>query len=322
MRRLIILSLSMLVALGVTTLVSPAANAHPPQVNGQIVFGRYDPLVDDTVLYTVNPDGTHERQVLPFPLECPRWSPDGSRIATCGNHLFGATAIIDPDNGTFRAIPMPLPDTLFTACPAWSPDARRLVCESFGFSDPDLNGLYTIRVSDGRDLRRMTSNPGGDDLPGDYSPNGRRFVFARVGASGTSAALFVAKVNGSGAKQITPAVPEGDGGSWSPRGNEIVFARRVTPDQHFGIWLVHPNGSGLHELHVRGARCGGPISDPTTSGCASPSWSPDGEEIVFSQNSTTGRNLFTVNANGTHLTQITHGGEDEVPDWGIHPLVG
>jgi hypothetical protein len=29
-----------------------------------------------------------------------------------------------------------------------------------------------------------------------------------------------------------------------------------------------------------------------------------------------------VNADGTHLTQITHGGTDQSPDWGTHPLSG
>ena len=317
------LVLSLLAGLCVSALTSAAARAKPPRPNGQIVVGRYDPVLDDTVLYRINPDGTHEQQVLPFGLECPRWSPDGSRIATCGNQIGGATAIIDPDSGTFRAIPMPLPDTLFTACPVWSPDARRLVCESFGFTDPALNGLYTMRVSDGRGLTRMTSNPGGDDLPGDYSPDGRRFVFARFDANGDGVGLFVARVDGSGLKEIAPVAVSGDGGggSWSPRGNEIVFSRRVAPDQRYTIWLVHSNGKGLRELHVRGAACGGSLSDPTTIGCPAPSWSPDGRKIVFSQVSPTGQNVFTVDANGRNLTQITHGGADEASDWGTHPPV-
>jgi hypothetical protein len=48
------------------------------------VFGRFDPALGDTLIYTVNPDGSHEHQVLPVPSECPRWSGDGSRIVTCG----------------------------------------------------------------------------------------------------------------------------------------------------------------------------------------------------------------------------------------------
>jgi Tol biopolymer transport system component len=71
----------------------------------------------------------------------------------------------------------------------WSPDSKRLACESFGDTDPSRNGIYTIRSSDGAGLTRMTSNPGGDDLPGDYSPQGKRFVFARFDQNGKVAAL-------------------------------------------------------------------------------------------------------------------------------------
>jgi hypothetical protein len=87
MRRLIIMSaLAGLMALGAASATPAGAKppAKPPGVNGQIVFGRFDPSLGETVFDTVNPDGTHERQVLPLPLECPNWSPDGTRIASCG----------------------------------------------------------------------------------------------------------------------------------------------------------------------------------------------------------------------------------------------
>ncbi len=47
----------------------------------------------------------------------------------------------------------------------------------------------------------------------------------------------------------------------------------------------------------------------------------DGAKIVFSIFSdATGENVYTANADGTGVTQVTHGGEDEAPDWGTHPL--
>jgi len=325
MRRPIVIgALAGLVAL-VAMSATPVA-AKPPQANGQILFARFDPLLDDTVLYTVNPDGSHERQVLPLPVQCPRWSPDGTRIVTCGFPPNGATAIIDPDDGSYRVLPMPDPDNLFTACPVMSPDAARLACESFGETDPSLNGIYTIRSSDGGGLTRMTSNPGGDDLPGDYSPNGKRFVFARFDQNGDPVGLYVVKVNGTGLRQITPTgtlLSEGGGGTdWSPQGNDIVFSRRVTPDARSSLWVVHADGSELHEIHVQGQpACGGPISDPTARGCFNPRWSPDGTKIVFGIfTAATGRSIYTVNADGTGLTQVTHGGDDHSPDWGPHPL--
>jgi Tol biopolymer transport system component len=54
-----------------------------------------------------------------------------------------------------------------------------------------------------------------------------------------------------------------------------------------------------------------------------PSWSPDGKKIVFYIFPiATGRNIYTVNANGSGLSQVTHGGDAQAPGWGTHPLAG
>ena len=71
-------------------------------------------------------------------------------------------------------------------------------------TDPSRNGIYSIRVSDGGALQRITSSPGGDDIPGDYSPDGKRIVFVRADQDG-QVGLFVTRLNGSGLRQITPA---------------------------------------------------------------------------------------------------------------------
>ena len=168
--------------LGVVTVTEPA-QAKVPGPNGQIVFGRFDPALGDFVSFTVNPDGSHERQLFPGTSEVPRWSPDGTQVTLLAACTDGeencAVTIVDPDTGTFRQLKMPDP-SLFTACFAWYADATRFACEGFGEPDPSRNGIYTIRSSDGGDLTQLTSNPGGDDIPGDYSPEGSQFVFARM----------------------------------------------------------------------------------------------------------------------------------------------
>jgi Tol biopolymer transport system component len=130
----------------------------------------------------------------------------------------------------------------------------------------------------------VTSNPGGEDCVGDYSSNGKRLVFTR--ASGTVDALFTVKLNGS--RQITPPGMDrnfcnGSGGSWSPQGNDILFSAYV-PDasDRSSIWVVHSDGSGLRQIPISG--CGGP-SGPTSIGCFNPSWSTDGNKIVFGRQS-------------------------------------
>jgi TolB protein len=197
-----------------------------------------------------------------------------------------------------------------------------LVCEGFGLSDDSLNGIYSIRSSDGGGLVRITSTPGGDDIPGDSAPNGNRMVFFRA----TLGALFVVNTNGTGLKQITPADFGLSGfGSWSPQGNEIVFSRHVTPDVHSSIWVVHADGTGLHEINVQPAsECGGPNSDPDAQGCNHPVWSPDGKKIAFirSHSNIVDGEVYTVNVDGTGLRQVTDApGVDDV-DWGTHPPVG
>src|SRR5215212_2844364 len=175
--------------------VTPAV-AKPGGPNGQIAFGRFDPLLGDTVFYTINPDGTHERQLLPLPLECPRWSPDGTRIASCGGPDSSATAIIDPDDGSYRELFAPDP-TLLLACFVWSPDGGRLACEQFDAPvDTTRGGIYSIRSTDGGGLTRITSSGDAHDNPGDYSPNRKQLVFARSDHDGDPLALFVAMTNG------------------------------------------------------------------------------------------------------------------------------
>ena len=58
----------------------PPRPRHP--TNGQIVFGKED-TPDGGHIFTANPDGTHEHQLLADPADCPNWSPDGTKIAVC-----------------------------------------------------------------------------------------------------------------------------------------------------------------------------------------------------------------------------------------------
>jgi len=310
-----------------SALAATPAVAKPRGVNGQIVFGRDDPSGEHH-LFTINPDGSHERQVLPFGLGSPeaRWSSDGISIVADGTATGDAALIVDPDIGTYRALPNPDP-AAFTpfACSVPSPDFERLACAGFdGTEDwPSRNGIYTVRTSDGGGLQRLTSDTYAD-LPGDYSPDGKRLVYYHVGLTPPeSEGLYVLKTNGTGTHKIAPCCSiDGSGGSWSPKGNDIVFS--WTPDfqVHSTIWVVHSDGSGLRQLPVPGCG-GGPVDDADARGCADASWSPDGKKIVFRLTTPgfgEGGDLYTVNADGTDLTRVTHDGDVEGPDWGTHPL--
>ena len=79
--------------------------------------------------------------------------------------------------------------------------------------------------------------------------------------------LWVAKVDGSGSRQITferdPAVVIGIP-VWSPAGDRIVMIQSRAGTN--GEWLINPDGSGLRELVPRGAGAG---------------WSRDGRWLYY-----------------------------------------
>ena len=82
--------------------------------------------------------------------------------------------------------------------------------------------------------------------------------------------------------------------------------------------------SNLRSLATRKDHdCGGSNADPNGVGCPSPSWSPDGEKIVFSrQVGIQPHDIYTVNADGSGLVQVTNTPDitEFSADWGIHPL--
>jgi len=225
MRRLTIVLVTVVAIAAVTALTAGSAAAKPRGFNGKIVTNSDNLSTGTEQVYTVDPDGTDEHLVADNS-EVGQWSPEGTRIT-----LFGELGelLFNVDDGSSVSLGLPgdlYPDLLLF-CGAWSPNGARLACEGFGKTDPSLNGVYTLRSSDGGDLQRVTSDPNGDDAPSDYSPNGDRLVITR--ANETTYALYTVKVDGSGFKQITPDGMDFNfgNGSWSPQGNQIVFSAHV-----------------------------------------------------------------------------------------------
>jgi WD40-like Beta Propeller Repeat len=272
-------------------------------VNGRIAYGQWDPEIEAYNLFTVEPDGT-DMLDLGVNTDVLAWSPGGTKIlitdlTTGQGNLRPAT--INPDGSGFTRLdgtPDPLLDL---GCGAWSPDGARIACEGFNDDHPEVDGLYTLRASDGGDLVRVA----GRGIPYDYSPDGSQIVFGRDGA------LFVVNTDGSGLRRITPerfVTSDLPGGSWSPDGRWILVEHRGY------LFEVHPDGTALRQI---------PLDDgPGRSFAFSPGWSPDGTRIVFSMAwKATGYqvDIFTARADGIDLVQVTNTPErDNASDWGTY----
>jgi Tol biopolymer transport system component len=299
------------------------AIAHPrATLDGQLLFTHYDPTLDDEVPFTVNPDGSHPQQIYPYATECPHWSPDGTQVASCGVP-FGdqnGTTILTVDTGQVRYLPF-LPGLSYSPCYVWSPDSKRLACEAGDDNHPSRNGIYTVRVSDWSDIRRVTTNVGGGDVPGSYSPNGNRLTYASyTGDHEGPIGLFVVHANGGRPTRLTPAGSDtASPGDWSPSGNKIVFSRHLTDGVRQTLWMVHANGHGLHQINVPTTpSCGGAVDNPSSLGCSNPVWSPSGRQIAFAVNTANGSDLYTLDLCTNRLHLLAN--DSDTVDWGVHPL--
>jgi hypothetical protein len=216
---------------------------------------------------------------------------------------------INLNGGDFHRTKLTDP-TLNLIATTWSPDGSRIAYLGWDDSHPARRGLYTSNATNGRDLVRVTTRPGPlDDVPLDYSPDGKRLVFYRSAHPDpdphTDGALWVVNIDGSGLRKITkPAAPPADWAQWSPDGNRILFAdQRTAPTG--AVWTVKPDGSHLTKL----------FTDPDGRFPITPLWSPDGKAILFGLDPT--NDAFTHEPNGLYTTtaevtqlQLVIGGDD------------
>jgi hypothetical protein len=267
-------------------------------------------------VYTVDPDGADEHLVADNSQVC-QSSPEGTSIT-----LFGELGEMrfNVDNGS--SVDLGLPGNLYPDlqlfCGVWSPNGARLACEGCGQTDPSLNGVYTLRATDGGDLQRVTYEPNGDDCPSDYSPNGKNLVVTR--ASDTSYGLWVVKAKGTGMRQIVSGTDfDFCSGSWSPQGNEILFSAHV-PDPDRSTILGRPLGR-QRAAEDPGTWLRGSTFQPGLDRCSGPSWSPGGRKLMFDRHFLIPNDhfdLYTVSGDGSGLFQVTNTPDlqEGGADWG------
>jgi Tol biopolymer transport system component len=174
--------------------------------------------------------------------------------------------------------------------------------------------MFTVRPS-GNGVRQIT-HVDGDAVNPDWSPNGRRIVFA-IGTE-TSSRIAIVRPDGSHLRVLPqPADVFDDQPSYSPNGQWIYFERYTVATNDDAIWRMKTDGS--RQQRVLGPFPNGFVTDPNVS--------PDGRKLSFQgwdgslvgppPNEEPARGLFTARIDGTHITQIRPYSADETvkADW-------
>ena len=139
-----------------------------------------------------------------------------------------------------------------------------------------------------------------DDDPS-WSPDGKQIAFTSYASDPsttlTNSEIFVMRANGTRQVQLTNDGFEKRGATWSPDGQRLLFACRMG--------AAGANGLATFELCIMDAVADAPIERLTINlvNDLTPTWSPDGKEIVFHK--TPLNQLFTMHADGSGERQIT-----------------
>lgn len=284
-----------------------AAPSHGPVPAGRLVFGTFDPALDDFVIFTVLPDGSDLKQLLPGAGECPHWHPDGGLIAvsafTADSGFGRGFETIVALDGYSRILRLADP-TLDVGCSVWSPDGQLLAGEGWDDTQAGREGIYVTNAADGGGLRRLTTSTDGfHDIPGRFSPDGSQIVFVHgTNPQKDIGELWIVNIDGSNAHKLNDQL--------------VGLASAFSPD---GKQIVADSGGGLLLFDVANPSAAPRRISVGAGSAFGASWSPDGTRFVFSYGTGFARpDLYTMNVDGSNLWRVTSTSEeDEFGDWGL-----
>jgi Tol biopolymer transport system component len=293
-------------AAGSTALLAPAAGATFPGKNGRIVFADAGHIV------SMNPDGSDRRQLTTGAGNAdPAYSASGRRIVF--SHKAGKHQVLDvmrADGTDKRQVTRRHHD--FT--PAFSPNGRRIVfSRTIHTSQYQHSVLFSVR-SDGANLAQLTHRRPvfqERDYEPSFSPSGKTIVYAWAMAEDQG----VDRIKSDGSKTPFGSCCDADP-SYAPNGKRVLGVGLSPQTDIPTPEIVSADAAGNHAHDITANQ------DPDF-GYGLPSYSPDATKIVFDggaiNQATPSGDIYTMNADTTGLTRLTHDGQSFSPDWGARP---
>jgi TolB protein len=235
-------------------------------------------------LYLIDQNGENKRLFLEGYYSDPDWSPDGNWIVFTDTYNTQVYKI-----NTSQGNLTQLTNECRNWAPDWSPHGDLILLNIRAHNPPACSmGVWSIDT-DGNN-RKMLFYGGGDP---DWSPQGNKIVMTGKTENDISGILISNDI-GKDEKLLIDDTELLDFRNpvFSPNKDVMAFnAMRRGEILIFNIWVINSDGSHLEQL--------------TTEGGESPSWSPDGARLVYTNLKEGNGRLWIMNEDGSEKHQLT-----------------
>ncbi len=180
--------------------------------------------------------------------------------------------------------------------PAWSPDGARMILTLSKDGNPDL----FLMDRKGKIIKQLTRRSGINVSP-TWSPDGKQIAF--VSDRSGRPQIYVMDLKSKSVQRITFKGRENAEPDWSPQGDLITYSSLV--NGAYQIFTISPRPSSNPRQITKGL-----------GHHESPSWSPDGKQILFSLRKDNKQKIYAIMKNGSYLRQLfAFSGNQTYPRW-------
>ena len=261
-------------------------------------------------VYMMNPDGSQQVNLTQHRADDQQavWSPTGEQILFVSDR--GGVRdlyLMDPDGTHVRRV-FKRKAKVNKDSPTWSDDGKQI---AYGINDWD-NIKFLIYVATLGEQEEVLVAEGFGPA---WSPAGKEIAYTSYVIGNFHRRVTLIDIHTQKPKHLLPkkAMPWQNHPSWSTTGDKLVFSWNQNPlppdhkpDKRFPpewraketIYIVNSDGSGLRQL-----------VDEAGHYAENPALSPNGEEVLYTQEIKGRFQIFKVEVNSGIVTQLTHIGQ-------------